>query len=87
MNEPATLEEFRRISVPVLYMVGGRSPESSRSVAERLVAVLWNVRSVDFPALGHMGPVTHPQPVNEAVTAFLARSHRRRQGAKSSLID
>jgi pimeloyl-ACP methyl ester carboxylesterase len=72
MNEPATLEEFRRIRVPVLYMVGAKSPESSRSVAERLVAVLPDVRRVEFPGLGHMGPVTNPQPVNEAVAAFLS---------------
>lgn len=72
MTEPATLEEFRRVRVPVLYMVGGRSPQSSRSVAEKLVPVLADVRRVELAGLGHMGPVTHPQAVNEAVAAFLA---------------
>jgi len=72
MTEPATLDEFRRVRVPVLYMVGERSPASSRSVAERLMAVLPDARRVDLAGLGHMGPVTHPQPVNEAVGAFLA---------------
>jgi pimeloyl-ACP methyl ester carboxylesterase len=71
MNEPATLEEFRGIKVPVLYMVGGRSPGSSRSVAERLVAVLPAVRRVECPELGHMGPVTDPQAVNAIFATIL----------------
>lgn len=71
MNEPATLEEFRRIRVPVLYMVGGRSPESSRAVAETLVPVTPVVRRVEFPALGHMGPVMDGPMVNDALAEFL----------------
>ena len=74
MNEPATVEEFRALKVPVLCMVGARSPESSRSVARRLAAVLPDVRSVELAGLGHMGPVTHPEPVGEAVAAFLGES-------------
>jgi len=71
MNEPATVEEFRRIRVPVLYMVGGRSPESSRSVAERLVPVLADARRVELPEFGHMGPVTDPRAVNEPIAMFI----------------
>ncbi len=74
MNEPATVEEFRGIRVPVLYMVGGRSPESSRGVAERLVPVLRNVRRVEFPVMGHMGPVMCPGAANEAIERFLDRA-------------
>jgi pimeloyl-ACP methyl ester carboxylesterase len=72
MNEPATVKEFRQIRVPVLYMVGGRSPESSRSVAERLVSVLPDMRRVEFPGLGHMGPVTDWKPVNSAIADSLS---------------
>src|SRR5688572_6891817 len=32
-NEPVPLEAFATLDVPVLYMIGGRSPPSSRSVA------------------------------------------------------
>jgi hypothetical protein len=53
-------------------MVGGRSPESSRSVAKTLVSVLRHVRRVEFPRLGHMGPVTGSQAVNNAVAVFVA---------------
>ena len=71
MTEPATLDDLRQLRMPVLYMVGGRSPESSRCVADLLVPALPNVRRVDLPQLGHMAPVTHPDPVNEAVADFL----------------
>ena len=71
LTEPATLDELRELRVPVLYLVGGRSPESSRCVAERLLPVLADVQRVDFPVLGHMAPVTHPQPINEAIAQFL----------------
>lgn len=71
MTEPATLDDFRRLRMPVLYLVGGRSPGSSRCVADLLVPALPNVQRVDFPQLGHMAPVTQPAPVNEAIAAFL----------------
>ena len=72
LTEPATLDQLAQLRVPVLYMVGGRSPESSRCVAQRLAPALADARRVDFPELGHMGPVTHPEPVNRAVAQFLA---------------
>jgi len=28
---------------------------------------------VEFEELGHMGPVTHPEPVNAAIRTFLGR--------------
>jgi hypothetical protein len=30
---------------------------------------------VEFENLGHMGPVTHPDLVNEAIGQFLERTH------------
>jgi pimeloyl-ACP methyl ester carboxylesterase len=31
------------------------------------------VEVVEFEGLGHMGPVTHPEVVNEAISEFLER--------------
>jgi pimeloyl-ACP methyl ester carboxylesterase len=31
------------------------------------------VEAVRFEKLGHMAPVTHPEPVNEAIARFLAQ--------------
>lgn len=72
MNEPLTLDDFvQALRIPVLLMVGGRSPRSSRSVAALLARALPLVVLKEFPSLGHMGPVTDPEVVNEAIAGFL----------------
>jgi pimeloyl-ACP methyl ester carboxylesterase len=72
-REPTPLEAFATLDVPVLYMIGGRSPPASRSVARLLTQVLPRVEVVEFEELGHMGPVTHPNVVNAAISKFLSR--------------
>ena len=72
-GETTSLDAFRRLDVPVLYMMGARSPPSSLGVARLLTRTLPNVTVVAFDQLGHMGPVTHPEPVNEAIAQFLER--------------
>lgn len=72
-TEPTPLQAFGALALPVLYMTGAQSPASSRRVARLLSGVLADVSVVEFAALGHMGPVTHPEIVNEAVAGFLAQ--------------
>jgi pimeloyl-ACP methyl ester carboxylesterase len=72
-NEPAPLDEFRSLDFPVLYMTGKRSTPSAHAVARLLTGVLPRVDLVEFEKLGHMGPVTHPEPVNESIRRFLER--------------
>lgn len=74
-GEPAPLEDFARLDVPVLYMTGSNSPASSLGVARLLTRMLPRVEVRAFGGLGHMGPVTHPELVNEAIAGFL-ESHR-----------
>jgi pimeloyl-ACP methyl ester carboxylesterase len=71
MKEPTPLEAFARLDIPVLYMTGSTSPESSLSVARLLTAALPRVQMIEFEGLGHMGPLTHPQVVNPAIVRFL----------------
>jgi pimeloyl-ACP methyl ester carboxylesterase len=70
-GEPTPLEAFRKLDIPVLYMTGKASPRSSLGVARRLTAVLPRVELVEFEGVGHMGPLTHPEPVNRAIARFL----------------
>lgn len=72
-GEPTPLQAFRALNVPVLYMVGAASPASSRGVARLLTQTLPRVEVLEFAGLGHMGPVTHPQVVNDAIDGFLSR--------------
>ncbi len=71
MTEPTPLETFRSLDVPVLYMVGKRTTQSARGVARLLTAALPRVKLVEFDDLGHMGPITNPDPVNESIAQFL----------------
>ena len=72
VEEPTPLAAFRALAMPVLFMVGSESPASSRGVARLLVKTLPNVTAMTCEGLGHMGPVTHPDVVNEAIAAFIA---------------
>jgi pimeloyl-ACP methyl ester carboxylesterase len=71
-GEPTPLHAFAALEMPVLYMLGAQSPESSRAVARVLTQTLRNVSVIEFAELGHMGPVTHGELVNGAVAQFLA---------------
>ena len=73
MTEPTPLSAFASLNMPVLYMTGGRSPESVHAVARRLVPILPNVTALNFNDLGHMAPVTHADTVNAAIVDFLRK--------------
>ena len=67
LEEPVADEDFARLDMPVLLMVGECAPASTRKVAELLYPRLQNLRCVQIKRAGHMGPVTHAEPVNQAV--------------------
>jgi pimeloyl-ACP methyl ester carboxylesterase len=71
-TEPTPLAAFRALTMPVLLLTGGSSPESAQAVARLLQPVLPQVQAQSFPSLGHMGPVTHPQIVNPVIRDFIA---------------
>jgi pimeloyl-ACP methyl ester carboxylesterase len=72
-TETTPLEAFRSLNIPVLFMVGRRSTPSAHGVARLLLSALPQVQLVEFEDLGHMGPVTHSNIVNQAIRQFLAR--------------
>jgi pimeloyl-ACP methyl ester carboxylesterase len=74
MSEPTPLAAFAALDVPVLYMLGKRSTAAAHGVARLLTKALPRVEVLEFEKLGHMGPVTHPDVVNDAIAAFLARN-------------
>lgn len=73
-TEPTPLDAFRSLDIPVLYMVGKRSTRSAHGVARLLAPALPRAELLEFDDLGHMGPVTHPGVVNEAIARFLERA-------------
>lgn len=73
-TEATPLAAFQTLDIPVLYMVGKRSTASAHGVARLLAGALPRVELVEFENLGHMGPVTHPEQVNEVIQQFLERT-------------
>ncbi|WP_395689334.1 alpha/beta fold hydrolase [Caenimonas koreensis] len=71
-TEPTPVQAFAALDMPVLYMLGASSPESAHAVARVLLPVLPAANVVEFPGLGHMAPVTHPDVVNAEIARFLA---------------
>ena len=55
-NETTPLEAFSALNVPVLYMVGERSPGSARSVARLLTQVLPRVEVIESKDWGTWAP-------------------------------
>jgi pimeloyl-ACP methyl ester carboxylesterase len=76
MRERTPLEAFAALDVPVLYMIGRKSPASSRGVARILTRALPRVEVLEFDDLGHMAPITHPEPVNAAISRFLEQQFK-----------
>lgn len=74
LTEPTPLSAFRSLDVPVLYMVGKRSTRSARGVARLLMEALPRLECAEFEDMGHMGPVTHPERVNDVIARFLERA-------------
>jgi pimeloyl-ACP methyl ester carboxylesterase len=72
-TEPTPLATFRRLEVPVLYMTGERSTASAHAVARILGAALPRIELRSFAGIGHMGPITHADAVNEAIAEFVER--------------
>lgn len=68
------MKRSRRLDVPVLLVVGKRSPLSSRSVAQLLARTLPRVEVIELEDCGHMAPVTHPDRVNGTIARFLEKN-------------
>jgi len=81
VEEPAGLADYAALRVPVLLVQGERSPAPSRRIVELLAAAVPHAQVVRIAGAGHMSPLTHAQPVNEAIAAHL----RALAGAPASL--
>ncbi len=70
-TEPAPLSAFASLQMPILYLLGGRSPESAQAVARVLMPALPNARLHREAGWGHMAPITHAEAVNAQIAGFL----------------
>lgn len=69
--DPVPFAAYRRLTMPVLLLVGGRTLTPPRLVARLLAGALPRVARETLPGLGHMGPITHPATIAARIGAFL----------------
>jgi len=73
LDEPTPLSAFSTLQVPVLFMTGSESRMPARAVARLLTGVLPQIEAVELKGVGHMGPITHTESVNDVIVRFLDR--------------
>jgi len=74
LREPTPIGAMRLLDMPVLLMSGDRTTASARAVTQRLLHALPQREFHEFEALGHMGPVTDAERVNDVIEKFLDRT-------------
>jgi pimeloyl-ACP methyl ester carboxylesterase len=72
-TEPTPLAAFSSLEVETLFLVGSRSPASSRGIARLLTRTLPRVTTLEIDGVGHMGPVTHADKISAAIGDYLDR--------------
>jgi pimeloyl-ACP methyl ester carboxylesterase len=82
VTDPVKPDDLRTLRMPVLLLTGAASPESAHAVIRALQGLLPNVSTIELPGLGHMAPVSHPQPVNALIATFLDRVSAPAGGAR-----
>ncbi|MBV8247752.1 MAG: alpha/beta hydrolase [Comamonas sp.] len=63
------------IKVPALVIHGDKDAAIAPERARAMFKALPHARWVDVPGAGHASNLTHPEPVNAAIKAFLAELH------------
>jgi pimeloyl-ACP methyl ester carboxylesterase len=72
-HDGAGLRDYARIDVPVLYLKGANTRAPAQKVAELLEHALPFVEMHTLEGMGHLGPISHAQPVAQAIARFVGR--------------
>ena len=71
--ETTRLARYGEIAIPTLVLRGERTKPPTRRIADKLAATLPDAAYVAIPAVGHMAPVSDPEPVNARIAEHLYR--------------
>jgi pimeloyl-ACP methyl ester carboxylesterase len=74
INEAAAADFYDRFAFPVRLMHGEYAPFPTRLIIEELAVRLPQVDVVEIVGAGHMGPLTHPEPVASAIASHIRLS-------------
>jgi pimeloyl-ACP methyl ester carboxylesterase len=70
-SEPWSADALHSLDVPCLLLTGSGSTAAARRALRLLRETLPRTDVTEFEGLGHLGPITHPTRVDEAVAAFI----------------
>lgn len=70
-SEPASPEDYARISHRTVLVCGEKSPGPSQRIVELLASVMPHARIIRIEGAGHMSPMSHPEAVNAAIREHL----------------
>jgi pimeloyl-ACP methyl ester carboxylesterase len=79
-DTPFDTPVLARLRRPMLFLAGARTVSSARRLFALLRDAFPAAHHEVLPDMGHMGPVTHPEPVNERIEQFLNHCERNVNG-------
>ncbi len=71
IDDETSLATYATITAPTLFLTAEKSPGVERRVVETLAKALPNASLERFAGAGHMAPITHAGPVNEAIVRHI----------------
>ncbi|MCP4336080.1 MAG: alpha/beta hydrolase [Gammaproteobacteria bacterium] len=71
MSEQNSLADLAKLELPTLYLCGLESPASVKAISSLLKQQLPQTVTHSFAGLGHMGPITHSELVNDHIEGFI----------------
>lgn len=69
--EENALTSLENLHIPALCLYGEKSPRPTQVISQMLSNVLPDVELLQMPKMGHMGPITHRETVNDQIEAFI----------------
>ncbi|NWG25916.1 MAG: alpha/beta hydrolase [Pseudorhodoplanes sp.] len=72
-DDVTTLSDYRGLALRTLLMGARDTRAPSARIVEMIRAAMPNFDAADLASGGHMAPIVNPDPVNDAIVAFLDR--------------
>jgi pimeloyl-ACP methyl ester carboxylesterase len=70
-NEATPLVAYRRLRVPLLLMQGEHAPAPTDTIVRKLTSFMQPASAMTVLGAGHMGPISHAEPVAETIGDFI----------------
>lgn len=72
MHDRTPASAYAHVMAPALFLTGQHTPLAARRVVAQLAKTLPHARCETLVGAGHMGPISHPGAVNEAIAKHIA---------------